>query len=192
MAIRTALVATAVAVLITAAPLAKTAPLRVKKIGNAIREYQDDRIQAVIAYEYSNRYHDGTWLFVDAAVRTTDRLVFHRGDFTLVTPDEKTVVLADESRFIGAAQQINYIRQNSRVWARDLTPYFIDRSISESFPLFALPGEGVVSDSIATDQYGPALLTLYFHSAARNWAAGTYQLRIDNGKARAVIPVELK
>ena len=191
MTLRSASVAVAVVLAATVLGAQTPAP-KVKKIGNAIREYKDDRIQAVVAYEYSNRHHDGAWLLVDAAVRTTDRLVYHRGDFTLVTPDEKTVPLANQARFIDDAQQINRIRQNALVWARSLDPYFTDKNNGQKFQLFALPGEGVVTDSIATEQYGASFLTLYFASPSDGWPAGTYQLKIDNGKAGAVIPIELK
>lgn len=190
MTLRSAFVAAGVA-LLTAAPIAQTAAPRVKKIGNAIREYRDDSIQAVAAYEYSNRYHDSAWLFIDAAVRTADRLVYHRADFILVTPDEKAVPLANEARFIDDAPQIARIQQNARIWARSLEPYFIDK-ISQRYQMFALPGDGVVTDSITTDRYGATSLRLYFVSPTDSWAAGTYQLKIDNGKARAVIPIELK
>jgi hypothetical protein len=191
MAVTTALVAAAAAALVTAAPLAQTAPPRVKKIGNAIREYKDERIQAVIAYEYSNRHHDGDWLLVETAVRTTDRLVYQRADFTLVTPDEKTIPLANQSRFIDEAPKVRRIQQNARVWSRSLDPYFIEK-ISQRFQLFALPGDGVITDSITTDRYGASFLTLYFASPTDGWPGGSYQLKIDNGKARAAIPVELK
>ena len=190
---RWSLVAAALAVvLVGVAPHAQTLTPNVKKIGNAIREYQDSQIHAVIAYEYSNRYHDAGWLFIDTAVRTTDSLVFHRGDFTLVTPDEKTVMLAQQSQFIDDAPRITHIRQNARVWTRDLNPYFVDKHNNANFRLFALPGEGVVSDSIATQKNGASFTTLYFQSPAAGWPSGTYQFVIDNRKARAVIPIELR
>jgi hypothetical protein len=190
MTLRSAFIAAAVVLAATVLGAQTPAP-KVKRVGNAIRKYKDDRIQAVIAYEYSNRYHDGAWLLVDTAVRTSDRLVFRRGDFSLVTPDEKTVSLANQSRFIDDAPQIKRVQQNARVWARSLDPYFIEQ-IAQRVQMFALPGDGVVTDSITTDQYGASFLTLYFASPTDRWPAGTYQLKIDNGKAGAVIPLELK
>jgi len=191
MTLRSWLFVLAAAVLLGVGPQAQTAPPSVKTLGTAIRQYQDERIQAVVAYEYSHRYHDGAWLLVEAAVRTTDRLVFQRGDFTLVTPNETTIALASESRFIDGAPLIKHIRQNAGVWSRDLNTYFHDKT-GATFRLFSLPGEGVVTNSIATERYGAALMTLYFESAAGGWPAGTYGVRIDNGQARAVIPIELK
>jgi hypothetical protein len=180
------------ALLVGAGLNAQTAPPSVKPLGNAIRQYEDQYIQAVVAYDYSHRYHDGAWLLIEAAVRTADRLVFSRRDFTVVTPNETTIALASESRFIGGAALIKQIRQNADVWSRDLNPYFRDKNNRAVFRLFALPGEGTVTDSIATERYGAAFLTLYFESATGRWPAGTYGLRIDNGQARAVIPIELK
>ena len=191
MTIRSTLLVAA-AVLASVVVTAQTAPSNVKKLGNAIRQYQDEHIQAVIAYEYSHRYHDGAWLLVDAAVRTTDRLVFDRNHFALVTPDEKTIRLASESRFVNDAPQITRIRQNASIWTRDLNTYFNDKNNSAKYRLFALPGDGVVTDSIVTERYGAAFTTLYFESPAGRWADGTYSLSIDNGRVRVGIPIELK
>jgi hypothetical protein len=192
MARRSALLLLPAVALIAAVPLAQAITPKVKKRGNAIWEYEDDRIQAVVAYEYSNRHHGGAWIFVDAAIRTTDNLVFERGDFTLLTPNEKTVTLGEQSRFLDDAKQITKVRQNATVWQRDLNSYFIDKTTNATYRLFALPGDGVTTDSIVTDAHGAASLTLYFESASRSWPEGTYQLKIDNGKARAVIPIELQ
>ena len=188
---RSALLLVPVAALIAAVPLAQTVTTKVKKRGNAIREYEDDRIHAVVAYEYSNRYHSGAWIFVDAAIRTTDNLVFDRSDFTLLTPAENTVTLGEQPRFIQDAKQITRIRQNARIWNRDLNSYFVDKTTNTTYRLFALPGDGVTTDSIVTDAHGAASVTLYFESPSRSWPDGTYQLKIDNRKARAVIPIEL-
>jgi hypothetical protein len=101
------------------------------------------------------------------------------------------IALASESRFIDDAPQIKQIRQNAGVWSRDLHTYFHDKN-SATFRLFSLPGEGVITNSIATEPYSAAFVTLYFESAAGGWPAGTYGVRIDNGQAQAVIPIELK
>jgi hypothetical protein len=178
--------------LIGAAPLAETSlPPNVKKLGTAIVEYRDAQMHAAVAYEYSHRYHDGAWLFVDAAVRTAERLTFHRSDFRLVTSNETGVGLASEEAYLADAPRITLIRQNAGIWNRSLSSYFTDGSAA-SFQFFALPGESVVTDSIVTNTYGPALVTLYFKSAESHWPEGTYHLRIDNGRARAELPIVLK
>ena len=45
---------------------------------------------------------------------------------------------------------------------------------------------------MVTHTYGPALLTLYFESPDQHWKEGSYRLTIDNGRAKAVLPIELK
>jgi hypothetical protein len=173
-------------------PRAQTHAPSVKSLGNAIREYRDNRVHAVIAYEYSHRYHDGPWLLVDAALTTADRLTFHRADFKLMRPNETTVPLASESRFIANAAHINVVRQNARIWDRSLRPYFETRD-GDTFRFFALPGEGVVTDSMVTDMYSPSFVTLFFESAEGRWPEGTFRLIIDNGRAHAAaIPIDLK
>lgn len=178
------------AVALAAAILAVSTP-HVRKLGNAIVEYRDATMHSVAVYEYSHRFHDDAWLMIDVAVRTKERLSFRLGDFRLVTPGGTTLPLATEESFVGHPQQIQRIEQNARVWKRSLTNYFVD-SDSATFRFFALPGDGVVTNVIATYTYGPALVTLYFESPDAHWSEGSYQLVIDNGRARAVLPIELK
>jgi hypothetical protein len=163
----------------------------VKKLGNAIVEFRDPSAQAMIAYEYSNRFHSDKWLMIDAAIRTKDHLKFDRTAFTLTMPDETSIPLATQERFLEDAKTITAIRQNSRVWVRNLAFYFVDKQ-SAAFQLFALPGDGVVTSDIVTYTYGPALVTLFFESPDQQWKEGSYRLTIDNGRTRAVLPVELK
>jgi len=120
----------------------------------------------------------------DVAVRTKERLSFRLGDFRLVTPGGTTIPLATEESFVEHPRQIQRIAQNARIWKRDLTSYFVDTNRA-TFKFFALPGEGVVTNVISTYTYGPALVTLYFQSPDTHWPEGSYQLVIDNGRARA-------
>ena len=165
------------------------AQAKTKKLGAAIVEYRDSAIQCVIAYEYSHRYHDGPWLLLDVGLQTKDPLRFSRDDFVLVTPDERKMRVATVARFIESAGQIKRLRQNAST-SQSVTPYFIDRE-SATFTFLSLPGEGVVSDDLVTNQYGPSYVSLYFESMD-GWREGSYRLVIDNGHARAELPVELK
>jgi hypothetical protein len=178
------------AVALAAGILAVGTP-NVKKLGNAIVQYRDETMHSVAAYEYSHRFHNDGWLMIDVAVRTKERLSFRIEDFRLVTPGGSTIPLATEESFVDHPKQIQRIQQNARVWKRSLKDYFVDTD-SASFRFFALPGEGVVTNVISTYTYGPALVTLYFESPDSHWTAGSYQLVIDNGSARAALPIELK
>ena len=55
-------------------------------------------------------------------------------------------------------------------------------------------GDAVLMSRAGTAQTpnGAALLTLYFESRDGHWAPGTYHLSMDDGRARATIPIELK
>ena len=175
-----------------AAIFAVTTTPNVKKLGNAIIEFRDPAMQAVIAYEYSHRYHSDRWLMIDAGVRTREFLKFERMHFWMTTPGEKRVPLASQEHFLAAAPIITKLRQNATVWKRELGTYFLGNQATSSYRLFVLPGEGVISGNIVTDTYGPVLLTLYFESPDSQWKEGSYTLTIDNGKARADLPIELK
>lgn len=175
---------------VAATPRAADGP-QVKKLGTAMIEYEDKPIHAVVAYEYSHRNHDTPWLFFDVALTTKERLSFDRSSFHLSTPANMTVALAPESRFIEDGAAIRKIRQNARIWNRNLSTYFIERPTA-TYRMFALPGDGVVTDAIVTDEYGPAAVTLFFESPERAWKEGSYTLTIDNGRAKAVLPIQLK
>lgn len=175
-----------------AAVLTVTTTPGVTKLGNAITEFRDPSMQTIVAYEYSHRYHSEGWLLIDAGIRTKEFLKFERMHFSMTRPDGTLIPLASQESFLADAPVITKIRQNARVWAREIQPYFRGNPDASSFRLFALPGEGVLSGNIVTDTYGPALLTLYFQSPDQPWKEGSYTLTIDNGKARAAIPIELK
>jgi hypothetical protein len=163
----------------------------VKKLGNAIVEYRDKQIHAIAAYEYSNRKHDGPWLMLDVAIVTNERLSFGRTDFSLVTPDGLPIPVATQRQFIDDAQQVRSVRQNARIWNRDLSGYFVEPQTTK-FQFVALPGDGVVTDSLVTWEHGITFVTLFFNSPEGHWNSGKYSLVADNGRARALLPIELK
>jgi hypothetical protein len=163
----------------------------VKKLGNAIIEYRDKQIHAVAAYEYSSRQHDTAWLMFDVAIVTAERLTFDRTDFSLVTPDGLPIPVAPQRQFVEDPKQIRNVRQNATIWKRDLSTYFVEPQMTK-FQFVALPGDGVVTDSIVTWEHGVTFVTLFFNSPEGRWNGGTYSLIADNGRARAALPIELK
>lgn len=163
----------------------------VKKLGNAIVEYRDKQIQAVAAYEYSSRTHDGPWLMFDVAIVTRERLTFDRTDFSLFTPDGLPIPVATQRQFVEDPKQIRNMRQNATIWNRNLSTYFVEPQTTK-FQFVALPGDGVVTDSIVTWEHGVTFVTLFFNSPEGRWNGGKYSLDVDNGRAHAALPIELK
>ena len=179
------------AVALGAAVLLLGADPGITKRGNAIIEYSDSRITVVAGYEYAHRFHADQWLMFDITMRTKDRMQFKRTSFSIHTPENTDIPLAPEPRVVQDAATIKSMRQNARVWKRDLTVYFHDGP-PVAYRLLAVPGDGVVQDDFETDANGPAQLTLLFESDSGHWPAGKYELRIDNGRVRAILPLELK
>jgi hypothetical protein len=176
---------------LAAAGLLAVSTPNVKKLGTAIIEYRDQQIHAVAAYEYSHRKHDGAWLMFDVAIVTKERVAFSRTDFALASPDKLSMPVATQHQFIDDAQQIRKVRQNAWLWKRDLSGYFVEPQTAK-YQFLALPGDGVVTDSIVTWEDGVTLVTLFFKSPEGHWNEGTYVLTADNGRARAALPIELK
>jgi hypothetical protein len=173
-----------------AAIFSVTATPNVKKLGSAITEFRDHSMHTVIAYEYSHRHHDGRWLMIDAGIQTKDNLKYERMHFAITTADERRIPLATQN-------VSSTTRRQSRICCRTRRSGTPDDAVFRRHPVDGVPAvraasDGVITTSIVTNKYGPALLRLYFESPDRAWKEGSYTLTIDNGKARAELPIELK
>ena len=62
-----------------------------KPNGRATVVYTDDKVQAVAIYDYSQRNHRGAWLLVQTGVALRERGAIKRENFSLMTPDGRTV-----------------------------------------------------------------------------------------------------
>ena len=67
-----------------------------KKQGKATVEYTHEGFHVVVNYDYSQRNHDGAWLLIDVAMASNTRFVLHRDNFSIVTPESRTVKLATQ------------------------------------------------------------------------------------------------
>jgi len=164
-----------------------------KPNGRATVEYKDEKVQAVVIYDYSQRNHDGAWLLVQVGVALRERGEVKRDSFSVVMPGGRTVPLATQEQFLADSQQITKLRQNAKISERPVLPYFPKSADGEFIRWFALPGEGTVRNpAIVPSEHGVVIGDLYFKSPTLRWDAGTYRLVFANDKGHAELPIRLE
>jgi len=164
-----------------------------KPNGRATVEYKDEKVQAVAIYDYSQRNHDGAWLLVQIGVALSERGAVKRDSFTVVMPGGRVVPLATQEQFLADSQQITKLRQNARIFQREVIGFFPKSADGEFIRWFALPGEGTVRDpAIIPSEHGVVIGDLYFKSPTLRWDDGTYRLVFNNENGHAELPIRLE
>src|SRR6185295_19310678 len=115
-----------------------------KPNGRATVEYKDERVQAVAIYDYSQRNHDTDWLLVQVGVALRERGAVKRESFSVVMPGGRVAPLATQEQFLADSAKITKLRQNARIFQRDVISYFPKSADGEFIRWCALPGEGTV------------------------------------------------
>jgi hypothetical protein len=164
-----------------------------KPNGRATVEYRDEKVQAVAIYDYSQRNHDGAWLLVQIGVALRERGEVKRDSFTVVMPGGRVAPLATQEQFLADSAKITKLRQNARIFQREVLPYFPKSADGEFIRWFALPGEGTVRNpAIVPSEHGVVIGDLFFKSPTLRWDSGTYRLVFDNDKGHAELPIRLE
>ena len=163
-----------------------------KKYGRATVEYRHEGLTLVANYDYSQRNHKGFWLLIDVGAAAKDRFVLHRDNFTLVTPEGRTVKLAMQEAVIADSPGITSLVQNARTQRQQLQSYFSQRNVVEELRFYSLPGIRTVSDEAVVDNDRVAIGALLFRSPEGSWRPGTYRLALDNERAKAALPITLE
>jgi hypothetical protein len=150
-------------------------------------------VQAVAIYDYSQRNHDGAWLFVQVGVALRERGAVKRESFSMVMPGGRVVPLATQEQFLADSAQITKLLQNASIQRREVIGFFPKSAEGEFLRWFALPGEGIVRDpAIVPSEHGVVIGDLYFKSPTLRWDDGTYRLVFDNEKGHAELPIRLE
>ena len=164
-----------------------------KPNGRATVEYKDKQVQAVAIYDYSQRNHDTAWILVQVGVALSERGEVRRDSFSVVMPGGRSVPLATQEQFLADSQVITKLRQNARIFQRDVISYFPKSADGEFIHWFALPGEGTVRNpAIVPSEHGVVIGDLYFRSPTLRWEDGTYRLVFNNDKGHAELPIRLE
>ena len=163
---------------------------QLRQLGRAVIEYRSPSVNAVAAYEYSRRNHDGAWLLVELAVLARERIAIDRNQISLLTPKEEVVPVATQRQFLEDHEAINQLLQSATVSRRPIGLYFTTR-LQPTIRFFAFPGS-VVHDTFVTNRDEAAGGDVLFKSPQGRWEAGTYILRINHPEAQAQLPIELE
>jgi hypothetical protein len=162
-----------------------------KKNGRATVEYRHEGLTVVVNYDFSQNDHKGFWLLIDVAMASTKRFVLHRDNFTLVTPEGRTVKLATQEALIADSAGITSLLQNSKPQRRQLDSYFNQRDTREHMNFYSIPGVRTVSNEAIVDNDRVTIGELLFRSPEGRWQEGTHRLAIDNEKGKAALPITL-
>lgn len=166
---------------------------RTKSNGRATVEYKDEKVQAVAIYDYSQRNHDTAWILVQIGVALSERGEVRRDSFSVTMAGGRSVPLATQEQFLADSQVITKLRQNAKIFQRDVLTYFPKSADGEFIRWFALPGEGTVRNpAIVPSEHGVVIGELYFKSPTLRWEAGTHRLVFDNTKGHAELPIRLE
>ena len=164
---------------------------RTKSFGRATVQYRDDMVQAVAIYDYSQRNHDQAWLLVQFGVALYQRAVVRRDSFQIVVPGGRAVRLATQEQFLDDGARVRQLRQNARIYQRQLLTYFPKSATGDIMRWVALPGDGIVRESLIPSEHGVAIGDLYFKSPTLRWDSGTHRLVFNHEKGHAELPIRL-
>ena len=164
---------------------------RTKSYGRATVQYRDEMVQAVAIYDYSQRNHNQAWLLVQFGVALYQRAVVRRDSFQIVMPGGRAVPLATQEQFLDDGARIRQLRQNARIYQRQLLTYFPKSATGDIMRWVALPGDGIVRESLIPSEHGVAIGDLYFKSPTLRWESGTHRLVFDHEKGHAELPIRL-
>ncbi len=93
--------------------------------------------------------------------------------------DGRMVPLPSQEMFLADSAQITKLRQNARIFDKDVKPYFPASTHTDSLRFFALPGEGTVRTlSFLLEERAVVTGDLYFKSPTLRWEARDLPLRV--------------
>jgi hypothetical protein len=165
----------------------------VRTLGRALSEFQDDRIQVVAAYYYSQYHHDQPWLLIEIGAFGRLPTKIDRRTIGLVTPSSRVVPLASQSRWGQAGPGAALLLQQARTTRHQVAWYFKAVTGEAGLRFFVWPnGAGTVRESIDLMPYELVRGDLLFESPTRLGDEGTYALVIGYEGREAVLPIELR
>ena len=165
----------------------------VRTMGRALSEFNDDRIQLVAAYYYSQSNHDAPWLLIELGALRQRATAIRRDQIELVTPDGRVVKLATHARWSQDSTRSVLLLQQTTNARHPVSSYFLASNGETSLRFFTDPRRGgTVRNEALLAPNELALGDLFFESPTRLWDKGTYALVVRYDGAEAVLPIELR
>ena len=177
----------------------------VRPLGRAVSEFKDDRIQIVVAYDYSQVHHDSPWLLIGfgALSRSSMRMKIERDRIEVVTPDDRLVPHATHARLRDASVLNGLNGLVLQLTSTAASRYRLDWYLPSTFLLGSRdyrfssdrPGSFMFGTELEPmDIEGPqgtAFADLLFESPTGSWQKGAYAVVIRYDGEEAVLPIEL-
>jgi hypothetical protein len=164
----------------------------VRKLGKAVVEYRDKAIHIVVAYNYSQRNHSTSWLYLQAGLTTREDTKIRREDVSLRTPQRQTIALATQRQVGDDTKQVEQLLQNASSVSHDVPSYFRSHVYVEDMQLFRLPFGRIVHDEFIVDRDRLAVGPFFFESPTGSWENGTYALVVRHKSGVAELPIVLE
>lgn len=164
----------------------------VRTVGRALSEFNNDRIQVVAAYYYSQSNHDSRWLLVELGALAPRAAEIKREQVELITPNGRLVRLATQARWAEDSTRNVLLLQQATTSRHQVSNYF-PTSYHTYLRFFTHPPNGgIVQDTLRLMPYELALGDLLFESPTGLWDKGTYALVVRYAGEEAVLPIELR
>lgn len=161
------------------------------RVGRAIVAYRDPLLQVAAAYNYSQRNHDGRWLFVELAVTSSVQATLHRDSFAIETPDGRLIPLASPRAWNADYPAVRQLLQNAKPLRAQIRD-FVTVPSAWRVRLFAAPFEGTVENRFPIDQFAVVQADLFFEMEDGGWEPGRYHLIVRQGKLEGRLPIDLE
>ena len=166
---------------------------RVRTLGRALAEYNDQRIQVAAAYYYSQSNHEFPWLLIELGALGRFPTKIERDRIELVTPRGRVVPLASQARWAQDTTRNALLLQRASIVRHPVASYFKPTNGQTRLRFFTNPRVGGTVQEVAYLMPNELVLgDLLFESPTRLWDEGTYALVVRYDGAEAVLPIELR
>ena len=164
-----------------------------KILGSALSEYNDGTVQAVAAYYYAQRQHDGPWILLEFGFRSRRPLLIERDRVELETPSGDIVPLSGQRRWGADGRRAARLLQQITPTRHQVRPYFGSAIQVSRLRFFSRPEDGYTVVDREEVTWEPVLIgDLLFESPTGAWEPGRYVLAIGHAFGIARLPIDLR
>lgn len=165
----------------------------VKLPGAAVSEYNDGQVQAVAAYYYAQRHHDGPWILLELGMRIQQRTRLDRDRIEIETPSGEIVPLSGQRRWGADGARAARLLQQITPTRHPVRSYFRGVDNMTRMRFFSRPEDGNTVVDFEEVYWDPVLIgDLLFESPTGAWESGRHVLVIGHEHGVARLPLDLK
>jgi len=174
-----------------AAPAAGTT--NVKRLGQTVAQFKDDKIQVAVSWKYPSLHPDEKWIFFEAWAMPVGNppVKISRGDISLSFPDGTHINLPDQKTLTGSLPDVRRVLGVGEAFRDPMGGYFWARNRIFRLGFHEVPGTSTTFDFCALGSRDAARGDLFFENPKGKWEMGTYTLEIKNKDIDVKIPISL-